>query len=119
MLKLIRSYIACKDAATANHIGGWAGTAVAGVCGWLVASGTVEQVRTFVCNASQNDLGLAVATIGVAASLINTGSTKALTRRQDAQDAQTDINVALSQPTPPINSDLERVKQPFPKPKRR
>lgn len=120
MIKLIRSYLSCKDAATANHIGGWAGSVVAGLCGWLVASGTVEQVRTFVCNASQDDLGLAVATIGMAASLINTGSTKALTSRPEAGNQQAD----KLQPDDKldnfvINSELDRVKKPFPPRKRR
>lgn len=107
----LRTYLACKDAATANHIGGWAGSVVAGLCGWLVASGNVEAFRSFVCNASQDDLGLAVATIGIGASLLNSGSTKALTPRQEA------TNEAPKQEA--HNSDLERVKQPFPPSKRR
>lgn len=116
----LRAYLSCKDAATANHIGGWAGSVVAGLCGWLVASGHVEEFRSFVCNASQDDLGLAVATIGIGASLLNSGSTKALTPRTETKDQQAE----KLQPDDKlanfvINSDLERVKQQFPPRKRR
>ena len=126
IIRGLTAYSKAKDAAAANHIGGWLGTGLAAGCGALIAGGYVEQFRDFVCKASADDIGLAVATIGVAASLLNSGSTKALTPKQDAPEAESVATVRdlrATDPsqadTQPRNSDLERSKMPFPTARRR
>ena len=122
----IGAFSKCKDAATANHVGGWLGTGIAAACGFLIAGGHVEQFRYFVCTASADDLGLAVAVIGAGASLLNSGTTKALAPTQNApNDAYVTIphdNLTIESSkvdNSPHNSELERVKQPFPVPRNR
>lgn len=125
-MAFIPSFLTCYSAARANHIGGLLGVAVSGAFGWLVSAGYVQQARDFVCRADLTDLGLAVASIGSAAAILNSATTKALAPAQNAADAvpvtMPADNVTIEAPkvdNAPHNSDLERVKMPFPVPRKR
>jgi predicted phage tail protein len=89
-MKFIRAFLTCRDAAKANRLSGWFGLVVAAGAGWLVSSGYLMQAREWVCTASADDLGLAVALIGGGASLINSGATKALTPKPDTIEPMPD-----------------------------
>lgn len=86
-MNFLRAFLTCRSAATANHLSGWVGVAVAAGAGWLVSSGYLQQARDWVCTASPDDMGLAVAAIGAGASLLNTGTTKALAPKETPPDA--------------------------------
>lgn len=83
-MNFLIAFLRCRDSAKANHLSGYIGLAVAGLAGWLVSSGYLMQAREWVCTASADDMGLAVALIGGGASLLNSGTTKALTPKPDA-----------------------------------
>lgn len=61
----------------------------------------------FISPQRVDDIGIAVATIGVAASLLNSGTTKALTPKRDAPEAESVATVRnfrqLTQRRPTIN----------------
>lgn len=115
----LTAYSRAKDAATANHISGWLGTAVAVLAGYAVSKGWVAEIQTFVCQATMDDIGLAVGVIVAAGSWSNSLSTKALTPRQNAPDAVSDAKDDSEETRRLNNSELERVSHPYPKPKKR
>lgn len=109
----LMAYAKAKDAATANHISGWLGTAVAVSAGFVISQGYVQQLQEFVCRANPDDIGLVVAVIGAGASFLNSGTTKALTPSQIVAKDDVEETKKLN------NSELERISQPYPKPKKR
>lgn len=84
-MTFLMAFLRCRSAAAANHLSGWLGLAVSGAAAWLVSGGYVEQVREFVCQASNDDIGLAILAIGGIASFLNTGTTAVLTPKPEAQ----------------------------------